>query len=136
MATFADTLTLLVEHSVPYHEALLLAADASGDRCLRETVRPLAERLERGETLAAGSDTGLPPLLTWLLAARLEQPRLVSCLRRSAESYRRQAEWVSRWLSLYLPFWLTVSIGGAATLIYVLSVIGPWCRMLYELSAP
>jgi general secretion pathway protein F len=136
MATFADTLTLLVEHGVPYHEALLLAVDASGDRSLRETVRPLAERLERGETVAARSDTGLPPLLTWLLAARLEQGRLVSCLRRSADSYRRQAEWASRWLSLYLPFWLTVSIGGAATLIYVLSVIGPWCRMLYELSAP
>ncbi len=136
MATFADTLALLVEHRVPYHEALELAADASGDRSFRDVVRPLAERLAQGETVTVADAAGLPPLLTWLFAARLEQPRLISCLRRTADSYRRQAEWLSRWLAIYLPFWLTVSLGGAATILYVLSVIGPWCRILYELSAP
>jgi general secretion pathway protein F len=136
MATFADTLALLVEHRVPYHEALGLAADASGDRGFRETVRPLAGRLERGETVTAADAAGLPPLLTWLFSARLEQPRLVSCLRRTADSYRRQAAWLSRWLAIYLPFWLIVSLGGVATVLYVLSVVGPWARILYELSAP
>ncbi len=136
MATLAETLALLVEHHVPLHEALLLAADASGDRRFREAVGPLAQRLQRGEVVASGDAAGMPPVLTWLLAARLEQPRMVSCLRRMADSYRRQAEWLSRWLSIYLPFWLTVSIGGTATLVYVLSVIGPWCRMMYDLSAP
>lgn len=136
MATFADTLALLVEHRVPYHEALALAADASGDRGFRDTVRPLAERLERGETVTAADAAGLPPLLTWLFAARLEQPRLVRCLRRTADAYRRQAAWLARWLAIYLPFWLIVSLGGIATVLYVLSVIGPWSRILYELSAP
>jgi type II secretory pathway component PulF len=136
MATFADTLALLIEHRVPYHEALRLAADASGDRGFRDTVRPLAERLERGETVTAADAAGLPPLLTWLFAARLEQPRLVSCLRRTADSYRRQAAWLSRWLAIYLPFWLIISLGGVATVLYVLSVVGPWARILYELSAP
>ena len=36
----------------------------------------------------------------------------------------------------YLPFWLIVSLGGVATVLYVLSVVGPWARILYELSAP
>jgi len=136
MATLADTLALLIEHHVPCHQALLLAAEASGDRRFRESVGPLAQRLERGEVVTSRDLAGMPPLLTWLLSARLEQPRMVSCLRRMADSQRRQAEWLSRWLSIYLPFWLTVSIGGTATALYVLSVIGPWCRMLYDLSAP
>lgn len=136
MATWAETLALLVEHHVPFHEALLLAADASGDRRFRDAVVPLAQRLERGEVVTFADAAAAPPWLAWLLAARLEQPRLVSCLRHSADSYRRQAEWLSRWLSVYLPFWLTVSIGGTATAVYVLSVIGPWCRMMYDLSAP
>jgi len=135
MATFADTLALLVEHGVPYHEAMGLAAEASGDRGLRDTVRPLAERLERGQTVTDGA-AGLPSLLGWLLTARLDQPALVRCLRRTAEAYRRQAEWRSRWLAVYLPFWLIVSLGGVATILYVLSVVGPWARILYELSAP
>lgn len=136
MATLADTLALLIEHDVPYHEALLLAAGASGDRRFREAVVPLAQQMERGELISSRNSAGSPPLLICLLAARLEQPRMVSYLRRSADSYRQQAEWLSRWLSIYLPFWLTVSIGGTATAVYVVSVIGPWYRMLYELSAP
>jgi hypothetical protein len=48
----------------------------------------------------------------------------------------RQAAWLSRWLAIYLPFWLIVSLGGVATVLYVLSVVGPWARILYELSAP
>lgn len=136
MTALADTLALLVEHSVPCHEALLLAAGASGDRRFREAVVPLAQQIERGAVVTSPDSAAAPPLLLWLLAARLEQPRLVAYLRRSADSYRRQAEWLSRWLAIYLPFWLTVSIGGTATAVYVLSVIGPWCRMLYELGAP
>jgi len=136
MATLADTLALLIEHHVPYHQALLLAADASGDRRFRDAAGLLAQRLERGEMVASRDIAGMPPLLTWLLSARLEQPRMVSCLRRMADSHRRQAEWLSRWLSIYLPFWLTVSIGGTVTVLYALSVFGPWCRMLYDLSAP
>jgi type II secretory pathway component PulF len=136
MATLADTLALLIEHDVPCHEALLLAANASGDRRFREAVVPLAVQLERGELVTWRNSAGTPQLLIWLLGARLEQSRMVACLRRSADSYRRQAEWLSRWLAIYLPFWLTVSIGGTATAVYVLSVIGPWCRMLCELGAP
>lgn len=136
IATFADTLALLVEHGLPYHEALGLAADAGGDRGLCAAVHRLAERLERGETVTAADAAGLPALLTWLFTARLDQAGLVRCLRRAADAYRRQAERQSRWLAIYLPFWLIAGLGGVATILYVLSVVGPWARILYELSAP
>lgn len=135
LATFADTLALLVEHGLPYHEALQLAADASGDRGLCDAVHSLAQRLERGESVTTVA-AGLPSLLTWLFAARLDQAGLVRCLQRAADAYRRQAERRSRWLAIYLPFWLLAGLGGVVTILYVLSVVGPWARILYELSAP
>jgi type II secretory pathway component PulF len=137
MATFADVLAVLVEHEVPLPEALVLAADASGDRRLRESGRQLAERLRQGQ-ISAGLTAlaGAPPLLNWLLQHSASQERWRASLRRAAESYRRRAQWMARWLSLYLPVALTVAIGGTAVMLYALAVFAPWCRLLYLLSQP
>ena len=51
MATFADILSLLVRQQVPLGQALLLAAEASGDVGLRQVSQNVADRLESGETL-------------------------------------------------------------------------------------
>ncbi|MCY2992492.1 MAG: type II secretion system F family protein [Planctomycetota bacterium] len=137
LATFADVLAVLVEHQVPLPEAIGLAADASGDRCLRESGRQLAERLRRGETpTGVTALAGAPPVLNWLLMNTASQDRWRESLRRAAESYRRRAQWMSRWLSLYLPVTLTVAIGGTAAAAYGVAVFAPWCRLMYLLSQP
>lgn len=137
VATFAEVLALLVEHDVPLSEAIVLAADAGGDRRLRESGRELAERIQRGERLsAAPSCPGMPPILGWLLITYVNQTQLVAALRRAADSYRRRAQWMLHWLSISLPFWLTIGIGGTAVVLYAVAVFAPWCRILYELSQP
>lgn len=137
MATFADVLAVLIEHQVPLPEAIALAADASGDRRLRASGRELAERLRRGELPGnAMTLAGAPPVLNWLLMNSASQDRWRESLRRAAESYRRRAQWMGRWLSLYLPVTLTVAIGGTAAMLYAVAFFGPWCRLLYLLSQP
>jgi general secretion pathway protein F len=137
VATFADVLALLVEHDVPLDEAIALAADASGDRRLRESGRQLAEQVQRGERLSgAPSSQGMPPVLGWLLVTFVNQTQLVIALRRAADSYRRRTRWMLHRLSVSLPFWLTTGIGGTAVVLYALSVFVPWCRILCELGKP
>jgi len=137
VATFAEVLALLVEHDVPASEAIALAADASGDRRLRESGRELAERVQRGEKMSGSpSSAGMPPVLGWLLVTYVNQAQLVAALRRAADSYRRRARWMLRWLSVSLPFWLTTSIGGTAVVLYAVAVFAPWCHILCELAKP
>jgi type II secretory pathway component PulF len=137
VATFAEVLALLVEHDVPLSEAIALAADASGDRRLRDSGRELAERVRRGERLSGVPPCpGIPPVLGWLLIAYANQSHLVAALRRTAGSYRRRTRWMLRRLSISLPFWLTTGIGGTAVVLYALSVFAPWCRILCELGKP
>ncbi len=136
MATFADTLALMVEHDVPMNEAVTLAAGASGDRGLLAATGRLAECIERGESVTGSDLREAPPVLAWLLTGSRDKTTLISSLRRSADSYRRHANWMMRWLSLYLPIWLMAAIGGTVVVVYAVSVVGLWSRMLYELSLP
>ena len=134
ISIFAETLALLLQQDVPLDEAVVLAGDASADRGLRESCRQLAERLRRGESARDWDASGTRPLVAWLLAGVQDRGLLIASLRRAADAYRRHANWALRWLSVYLPLWLTVAVGGTAVLLYALSVFGPWCWMLYELS--
>jgi general secretion pathway protein F len=136
LSVFAETLALLLQQDVPLEEAVELAADASADRSLREACRQLAERLRRGESARDWDPSQARPLVAWLLAGVQDRTLLIAALRRAAEAYRRHANWALRWLSVYLPLWLTVAIGGTAVMLYAVSVFGPWCRVLYELSVP
>lgn len=137
MATFAETLALLIEHDVPLDEAVGLSADACGDRRLRDSGRQLAEQLQRGERISDVSALGgIPPVLAWLLVGSAGRGQMISALRRAADSYRRRAEWMTRWLSVYLPIWLTTAIGGTAAVLYAVAVIGPWSQILFELGQP
>ena len=52
-AALAEILGLLLEHGVPLGEAVLLAADAVGDRGTREAARTLAAAVEQGAAPAA-----------------------------------------------------------------------------------
>lgn len=135
MATMTELLALLVEQQVPLHEAVVLAADASGDRGLGKAARSVADRLCGGETPVADDvPRPFPRFLAWLLASGAQQPRLQQTLLLAADHYRQRAAQAASWNAVYLPILLTAAIGGTAVLIQGLVVFVPICRLLYRLA--
>ena len=65
MATFADVLAMMVDQRVPLDEAVVLSAEASGDRILKEASAGLAESIRSG-TQRAEVSPAFPPLLAWM----------------------------------------------------------------------
>ena len=137
LATFADTLALLMAHEIPLPEAVRLAADSCGDRSLRKSAQTLADRIGQGDSLRdVGQLPGFPSLIVWLLATPMPLTMVVGALRRTAESYRQRSASIYRWLTRYLPMWLTVAIGGTTVLVYAFVLVWPWTRFLTALSGP
>jgi general secretion pathway protein F len=137
-ANFADLLALLLEHFVPFDEAVTLAADASGDRALREAAGGLAQATQRGESLSQclGRQSTLPPLLRWMMASGQRQGTLVSALKHAAKTYRHRALDKAELIRVFLPTLLLVAIGASATLVFALTLFVPFSRMLSELGGP
>lgn len=138
MATFADLLRLMHMHRVPLPEALVLAADASGDRTLSNGAREIANRLEAGTVLRTRNDlpAGFPPLLGWSLMTGAGQEGIGRALAASAEMYRQRSEQTVQRSTTYLPIVLTAVIGGGAVLLHSLLIFLPFTRMLYQLGLP
>jgi general secretion pathway protein F len=138
LATFAELLALLVEQQVPVHEAVVLAADATGDRGLSQAAREAADRLQRGELSGDRQQIAgrFPPLLAWLIATRPGRVGFGRTLRMAAETYRRRAQRAVAWRTAYLPIVLTAVIGGGFALLQALVVFFPYSRLLYELGMP
>lgn len=137
LATFADVLSLLVQQRVPLHQAIELAGNASGDLDLQKDSRNVAERLCLGETRPAAENSpahGIPPFLRWTLMHESRHAYLEAALQRSATTYRRRTEGTAEWLRTYLPIFLTLGIGGTATVIYVMSVMLPWFALLHAIA--
>ncbi len=138
MATFAEIMALLANQRVPLDQALVLAAEASGDRRLAGASRETAERLQRGESLAHRDDlpAAFPPLLGWLLMTAAHQRDLSGALMRTAAVYRQRAARSAAWTAIYLPISVTLAVGGTATLACGLVAFLPFARMLYHLTWP
>ena len=126
-ASFADLLALLVEHRVPYPEALMLAGDASGNPALARSSRELAAGIERGVSPgeALKGPTAFPPLLRWLLATGPQQGDLVAALKQMAGRYRGQARHQADKIRVFLPTLLLLGLGSTATLLYALALFVP-----------
>lgn len=138
MATFAELLRLMNDHQVPMPEAVVLAADASGDRVLSRGAREIAKRLESGAVLRTRSELPdeFPPLLGWSIVTGTGQAGLSRALAASAEMYRQRAAQAAQWAAVYLPIILTAVIGGSAVLLHALVVFWPFTRLLYHLAMP
>jgi type II secretory pathway component PulF len=136
MASFAESLCLMHEHQVPMGEALVLAADASGDVPLRHAAAEIARRLERGERTSRVEDLppGMPPLLAWSVVWAGGGGNLSRVLAMSAEMYREQAAHAARWTAFYLPVVLTVVFGGSAVFAQAMVVFWPMSRLLLDLA--
>ena len=139
-AGFADLLALLLEHGVTFPQAVVLAAEATGNGAMIAGARQLAAAAERGEAPGQALD-GVPdrafrPLLRWALAAGEEQGSLVVSLRNLAPMYRKRGAYQAEKLQLFLPTLLMITIGASATLLYAVSLFMPLSSMLAELSTP
>ena len=139
-AGFSELLALLLEHNVSYPEALILAAEATGNRRMTAAASELAASIVCGEPPSKAVDTidrrAFLPMLRWVLATGQEQGSLVSALRSLAEMYRKRARFQAQKLSIFLPTILMVVIGASATLLYALALFVPLVNLLRGISAP
>jgi type II secretory pathway component PulF len=135
-SAFADMLSLLVENSVPMPEAIVLAAEASGDKQLIVAARNISEMLKNGQSLSGkdGQMTAFPPLLRWLLPAASQQNILAPALKHAARMYNRRAERQADLLRTFLPVVLTICISGLITFLYALTLFIPYTTMLRSLA--
>jgi len=143
LAAFADLLALLIEHGAPLGEAVILAADAGGEKRLKKSAREF-DRLvaaaattnftHQEGTAAVPQLSGFPPMVSWLLIGGTSQAALVKSLRSTSQAYHRRVQRLDDWLRLFLPISLMIAIGGTAVAIYALSLLGPWYQMLTHLG--
>ncbi len=138
MATFAELLRLMDQHQIPLPEAIVLAADASGDRGLSRAARAISQRLEKGEVFHSRQDLPLafPPLLGWSIVSGIGRNALDRTLATSAEMYRQRALDAARWAAVYMPIVLTVVVGGSAVFMQAMVVFLPFVSLLYRLALP
>ena len=135
-ACFAELLAMLVEHEVPLHDSITLAAEATGDDGMVEGARELAAAVERGESapIALGASTVFPPMLRWLMITGLQHGLLAKALRHAAATYRELALHQSSLVKQLLPVALLLAIGGTAAIVYCLSVFVPYTELLNDLA--
>lgn len=137
LAGFAELSAVLLEQDVPLHESLVLAAEATGDPRIIGDAGRLAESARQGRPLAetVSSASSLPPFMRWMIAAGARHGTLPASLRQIAEIYRRRALFRAEWFKLCLPVVLTLAVGGAAVLLYVLALFVPLTELLKNLAA-
>jgi general secretion pathway protein F len=135
-ACFAELLGMLVEHEVPLHESMVLAAEATSDEGIVDGARELAGAVQRGESVpvVVRSATVFPPMLRWLMLTGLERGVLAKSLRHAAQTYRELALHQSSLAKQLLPVALLLAIGGTAALVYCLSVFVPYTELLHDLA--
>lgn len=133
-AQFADWLALLIDHGVPWSEAVTLAAEATGDPRLKASVERIAASSSLGRTPAESvrGARAIPPLLAWLMSQGGGQEATVGALRHAAETYRQRAFRRAAALRLALPSILLVVLGGTATFLYAMTLFAPWTALLRD----
>jgi general secretion pathway protein F len=135
-ATLAEVLGLLVESRVPLDDAMVLAAESTGDAKMRAAAQQAAEALRRGQRLDPKAVDGrkFPPLLRWVMVAGQRDGALLPALRHAAATYHQRARHQADMVRLFLPVALTLAIGGSVTLIYALLLFVPYTSMLKALG--
>jgi general secretion pathway protein F len=135
-ATFAEVLALLVENQVPLDEAVVLAAETSGDPRMVPAARQLAAALKQGGRLYphAPSRKTFPPLLMWLMSTAGQHTALLPGLKHAAEAYHRRAQHQAELARVFLPVVLTLVLGGSVALLYVLTLFLPYTSLLRALG--
>lgn len=137
-ASLAEILGLLIEHDVPLHEAIVLAAECTANPRLVRSAKSLAASMQQG---ALGADSwkqldGFPPLLAWLIASGGRKQTLAAMAGHVADTYRRRTLREAQWLRDYLPMWLIIIVGGALVALYGITLFLPFSQLMETLSGP
>jgi type II secretory pathway component PulF len=135
-ASLAEIVGLLVEHDVPLDEAIVLAAECTGDRKLVRSTRKLAASIEKGAMPRENWKQldGFPPLLAWLMSSGGRQQTFTAMARHVADTYRRRAMRDAQWLRDYLPMWLTLMVGGSLVALFGVALFLPYSQLMEALS--
>lgn len=138
-ANFAELLALLLEYNVAYPKALVLAAEATGNRQMARAAAGLSQSLAGGDTPAKAFTTvnqqAFLPMLRWVLTSGQEQGSLVSALRNLGELYRQRARFQAQKVAVFLPMILMIVVGASATLLYALALFVPLVNLLRGLTS-
>lgn len=139
-AGFAELLALLLENSVAYPKAVMLAAEATGDSALVAEARVVASELERGrsaeQAMAGGAFRAFSPMLRWVLAHGSKEGSVVQALRNLVPMYRSRASMSAVKLRVLLPSLIVATVGASATLLYAAALFLPLSGLLNELAGP
>ncbi len=136
LATFAEVLGLLVRHSVPLPEAIVLAGEAADGRDLRHDAVTLSDRIRSGriDGWRGRPGTGIPPLIGWLVQGRLSAGDLAHSLQSIADRYTRRTQIDGEWLRATFPSLATLVLAGTATVLYAAAYFIPWLGVLYRIA--
>lgn len=136
LANFAEILSMLVDHEIPLHKAMTLAADSTGDLRIVTGARRIADELQSGKSLAESfpRTSVFPSFMRWMMSNGEKQGTLAAVLRQVTDIYRRRALHQSEWFKLILPIVLVVVVGGGATAVYALTLFLPLSQLLNNLS--
>ncbi len=135
LAAVSEILGMLVEQGVALDEAVVLAAECTGDRRMIRSARSVAEALQQGgDPPPADRLIGFPPLLAWLVSSGGRQETFVAVARHVADTYRRRVARDTRWLRDYLPMWLIVVVGGGLVVVLGIAVFLPFSQLMQALG--
>lgn len=138
-AVFAELLRLMVGQRAPLGEALRVAADVASDGPLARVAHELADRVDRGASLAElsqqGATQGLPPLVRIALAMAQDPPAAERGLGRAAEAYGERAARLSSEAADLLPIFATALIAAPAVLLFALAVFWPYVSALRQMAS-
>lgn len=135
-AQFAEWLAMLLEHEVPWSEAVRLAAEATGDASFRTSALALEASSREGVAIVDGlhADGTLPPMLRWVMSAGASQGQIVQPLQQAAASYRRRVLDRASQMRATLPVVLLLVIGASTTFFYAMMLFLPWSTLLRDLA--
>lgn len=136
----SDLLALLLEHDVPFPEALSLSGDASGHRRLAAASRREAELLARGASQpstsrrpSAGADS-FSLGVSWLTRSPRITTDSLRLLRNDAQRLRRKAnDAIMFWLTV-VPVLVGFACAGMLAAIQAGLAVGPFFEALHQMA--
>jgi len=138
LATFLKSLSLLVQHETPLHEAVLLAGYSTGNRHIIADATTVAQRLREGQPLekALESTARLPGFLKWMFRSGRDAGSMQETLELTADIYQKRASRRAELLQTVLPVVLTAGLAGTLTLVYCLMLFAPIHELYSKLGEP
>ncbi|MFK7818928.1 MAG: type II secretion system F family protein [Planctomycetaceae bacterium] len=132
---FARLAALLVEHNIPFHDVLPLAAGGCGP-ALKQAALAIAEADANGQRDAVDQSKlkGMQSLVRWILLRQQSAEQLAKNLKTVATSYHDRGQMTLRWIRFAAPLVFTIFVGGGLVAAYTVSLFLPLTDMMNQLA--